>query len=280
MAIKLLDAAPPVMPRSRNIVVLNQDAVPSGRSAACSRTAALSPTIREPRMGKLPRGVNSLPQKEVEAEQRIRLVLALARVVAAKGYADTSVADVIGEARASRATFYKLFKDKEDCFLYGFHTLSRRHLEESERALLMKDLSLPERLLGSMQVYVRHINQDMHVAQAFIAEAQGASPQSRDAFNKVQRRLQGALSGWWEEVRALYPMVPDRSVGDMSLIMSGLNGHVIGQVRLGTPFTNTDVAMIVRFMFAGLGLYGWAKHVDHLAQSDGSIFDPISDSIP
>jgi AcrR family transcriptional regulator len=37
--------------------------------------------------------------------------------VAAKGYAATTVADVLVRARVSRSAFYEQFRDKEDCFL-------------------------------------------------------------------------------------------------------------------------------------------------------------------
>ncbi len=41
----------------------------------------------------------------------------MARVCAVKTYPATTVADVVDEAGVSRATFYQLFSDKEDCFL-------------------------------------------------------------------------------------------------------------------------------------------------------------------
>ena len=38
----------------------------------------------------------------------------------AKGYADTSVADIIKSAGVSRQTFYELFCSKQDCFLASY----------------------------------------------------------------------------------------------------------------------------------------------------------------
>jgi AcrR family transcriptional regulator len=40
--------------------------------------------------------------------------------MAAQGYVDTSVADVIKSAGVSRQTFYELFTSKQDCFLAGY----------------------------------------------------------------------------------------------------------------------------------------------------------------
>jgi AcrR family transcriptional regulator len=40
----------------------------------------------------------------------------MAESCAAKGYNATTIADIVEPAGVSRATFYELFKDKEDCF--------------------------------------------------------------------------------------------------------------------------------------------------------------------
>src|SRR6266513_2992964 len=65
-----------------------------------------------------PRFVNT--REELRASQRGRLICAIADSVAAKGYAATSVADVIALAGVSRKTFYEHFGDKEDCFLAAY----------------------------------------------------------------------------------------------------------------------------------------------------------------
>jgi AcrR family transcriptional regulator len=49
--------------------------------------------------------------------QRGRILFAIAQVVADKGYAATTVADIVDRASVSRTTFYDQFPDKETCFL-------------------------------------------------------------------------------------------------------------------------------------------------------------------
>jgi AcrR family transcriptional regulator len=71
-------------------------------------------------MTPLPRGRHGLSREEVEASQRLRLVQAMAEVMAEQGYARTSVADILRRARVSRETFYELFDSKQDCFLSAF----------------------------------------------------------------------------------------------------------------------------------------------------------------
>ncbi|HEX5374992.1 MAG TPA: TetR/AcrR family transcriptional regulator, partial [Solirubrobacterales bacterium] len=52
----------------------------------------------------------------VAHSQRERILTAMARACAGKGYGATTIADIVETAGVSRATFYELFKDKEDCF--------------------------------------------------------------------------------------------------------------------------------------------------------------------
>jgi AcrR family transcriptional regulator len=55
--------------------------------------------------------------------RRQSILAAMIRIVGAKGYKETAVADVIDEAETSRTTFYKYFEDKHDCFLAAYEML-------------------------------------------------------------------------------------------------------------------------------------------------------------
>jgi AcrR family transcriptional regulator len=54
-------------------------------------------------------------------EHRSRLLEGMAHAVAAKGYAETTIADIVREAGVSRRTFYEHFSTKAECLiaLYG-----------------------------------------------------------------------------------------------------------------------------------------------------------------
>src|ERR1700716_2277521 len=65
----------------------------------------------------LPRGRSGLPAEEVRAAQRERLLRAVIAAVAATGFSEVTVADIVRRARVSKAAFYAHFADKEDCFL-------------------------------------------------------------------------------------------------------------------------------------------------------------------
>ena len=61
---------------------------------------------------------------DAQAEQRLRLMLAMVDAIGQSGYRATTVADVIGRAGTSRKTFYKHFPNKQECFLAAYDLVS------------------------------------------------------------------------------------------------------------------------------------------------------------
>ncbi len=55
---------------------------------------------------------------------RSRLLEGMARAVAARGYADTTIADIVREASVSRRTFYENFGDKAECLIALYEVAS------------------------------------------------------------------------------------------------------------------------------------------------------------
>jgi AcrR family transcriptional regulator len=82
-------------------------------NASSKRSQDLDELIEQER---LPAGRDDLAEPPVAHSQRERLLVAVAKVTAEKGYGATTIGDICTAAGVSRATFYELFKDKEDCF--------------------------------------------------------------------------------------------------------------------------------------------------------------------
>src|SRR5438552_15273623 len=53
---------------------------------------------------------------------RARIFEGMASVVGERGYAATTISDVVKAASISRRTFYEHFQDKEDCFVETYRT--------------------------------------------------------------------------------------------------------------------------------------------------------------
>jgi AcrR family transcriptional regulator len=227
---------------------------PTKRPAA-TPTADLPP-LAVPRV--LPRGVNSLPQEVVLVSQRSRIVEATAEAVAHKGYADTTVADIIGLAGVSRTTFYQLYKDKEDCFLACFEAMAQAHHEVTWQAL-SGSASAPERLIAGLGAYMRRVDSDAAFARAFIGEAEAATPLIREAFMRAQGRLEDSLKRWFDSARREHPEIREPSAPAFALVNAGMGAFVVNCVRTGQPLTSL-VPEIAAFLFAGLSMPAWADH--------------------
>jgi AcrR family transcriptional regulator len=64
------------------------------------------------------------PAPEPSADHRQRLIAAMSKAVADKGYRDTTVADVVRIARTSRRSFYEQFEDRDACYLALFDAVN------------------------------------------------------------------------------------------------------------------------------------------------------------
>ena len=62
-------------------------------------------------------------------EHRHRLLEGMAHAVAAKGYGDTTIADIVREASVSRRTFYEHFSTKAECLIALYEASSRNALK-------------------------------------------------------------------------------------------------------------------------------------------------------
>ncbi len=72
----------------------------------------------------LPRGPHSLTREQVAANQRQRLLEGMIDAIGEKGYAATTVSDVIRRAGVSRKAFYEHFANKEECFLATYDSIA------------------------------------------------------------------------------------------------------------------------------------------------------------
>jgi AcrR family transcriptional regulator len=69
------------------------------------------------------------------AAHRRRLLEGMAHSVATKGYADTTIADVVREAAVSRRTFYEHFDAKSDCLIALYGAASHNALKVLREAI-------------------------------------------------------------------------------------------------------------------------------------------------
>ena len=62
-------------------------------------------------------------------EHRSRVLEGMAMAVTRKGFADTTIADIVGEAGVSRRTFYEHFASKAECLIARYEAASHNTLK-------------------------------------------------------------------------------------------------------------------------------------------------------
>lgn len=126
---------------------------------------------------------------------RERLLEAILLVSGERGYEQVSVKHVIERARASRATFYKYFEDREDCFARAYadagEWLYRRMIGAARRRP-----SWREGLRAALAEMLEFCANQPEIAKAVFVEVHAAGEralaQRRDLMERLSRALDGA----------------------------------------------------------------------------------------
>ena len=131
----------------------------------------------QPVLERLPSGRHHLTPEAVAASQRGRLLFAVAYCVAEKGYANTTVADVVDRASVSRRTFYEQFPSMEECFLAAFNTgveIVLGRLAAASAEIPAEDWRAVTR--SDIETYLDVLRSEPHFAIALHVEVVSAGP--------------------------------------------------------------------------------------------------------
>jgi AcrR family transcriptional regulator len=148
---------------------------------------------------RLPRGTHGLDRSLVAASQRTRLLEAVGRAVAEKGYAAATIDDIVRDAGVSKKTFYEHFSDKLDCFLAAYEAASDQLLEHVRAAQEAAQEEGVARMRAGIHAYLRWLAAEPALARVFLIEIAAAGPAAlelrermRDRYADRMRELQTA----------------------------------------------------------------------------------------
>src|SRR4051812_27061200 len=180
----------------------------------------------------LPRGPHNLTRDDVLASQRDRMTDAMASAVAEKGYAATTVGDVVSGAGVSRKTFYEHFRDKEECFLAAFDSGVEKLLE----AIAAAEPEEPTRMSlvrARVRAYLVTLAARPAFARTFLIEVFAAGPEALERRQRVHARFEQFLRGLHAEVRKEFPDTPPVSDAVWVAAVGAVNEVVSQRVREG-----------------------------------------------
>lgn len=180
----------------------------------------------------LPRGRSHLPREIVLVSQRERLIEATVQVVGARGYAATSVADIIKAARVSRTTFYEQFRDKEQCFIAAYEEGARAHVEHV-RTMAKQATGSIQRLQAGVVAYLEVLAGDPALARVSTVEALAAGPAAASSRDWTLGRYAELLRKWHAEVRRENGAVPAMPDEVFDCAVAGVGDYVSMAIREG-----------------------------------------------
>jgi AcrR family transcriptional regulator len=178
---------------------------------------------------RLPPGPHGLPPELVGRNQRERLIAAMAEVCAEKGYGETSVAEVAKRAGVSTASFYRQFKDRQECMLASFEELFGRLLEALESAC-EEGSDVPARARTGARLAAELLAADPPSARLLSIEVLAAGSAGVRAQHAAIERLATRLSG----PDAGPPEPPDSSWAAVASMVS-LLGKRLAEGASATP---------------------------------------------
>jgi AcrR family transcriptional regulator len=142
------------------------------------------------------------PRLEIERNQRERLMAAMVAVSTTKGYADTSVGDLVELSGVSSRSFYDLFANKEACFL-----ATMEEILAPARAITAAKMrqrgSWDKRAREAVETFVKLLVDQPAAARLCLVESYPAGPEA-------VRRLNETLAAFEELMQQAFDEQPDR----------------------------------------------------------------------
>jgi AcrR family transcriptional regulator len=220
---------------------------------------------------RLPSGRHGLTRETVTASQRGRLVDAMAQVVAEKGYAAATVADVVERAGVSRRTFYEQFEDKEACFLAAYDVGLTVVLNRISAAV---EVSVPERLppplsgghppapgaawrgraRAGVEAFLALLAAEPAFARALQLEILTAGPAALERRAGMLVMFSGVWRNVHDQARAEEPALPALPDEVFTILTAGLEELIRDCIRTrGTDALPELAEPILRTVFAVFG---------------------------
>jgi AcrR family transcriptional regulator len=162
--------------------------------------------------------------------QRERLLEAMLRVAAAKGYEATTVDDVIEVAGVSRETFGEMFEDKAACFLEAYDAVFDvlvAHVTAAFEAAV--DEPWPERIAAGLRALVELLATEADIARLSMVEVTAAGDDARTRYRAALARFTPFL----EEGREYSKQSEELPADTARFAIGGATSMIFDEIRAG-----------------------------------------------
>jgi AcrR family transcriptional regulator len=155
------------------------------------------------------------------AEPRDRVLLAMAGAIEEKGFAATTVADVVRIAKVSRRTFYEHFADRDDCFLELFDATGDWMLRLVGEAAAV-DVPWRERVERALDAYLGPMAAQPGLTRSFLFEIYSTGQRGEERRRASNVRFSEQLCALAELARERDPSLNPISFETATAITGGI----------------------------------------------------------
>jgi AcrR family transcriptional regulator len=143
------------------------------------------------------------------AGYRERLIGGLATALGEQGLSETTVADIVGNARVSKRTFYEHFDSKSDCFAALILSITDRMLDLIATAVGRED-TWEDRVRAAVRTYMEAASAQPNLTRTVVLEVQAGGSEAtrvrREAVRRYAdmfRRLSAQAAAERDDIREL-----------------------------------------------------------------------------
>jgi AcrR family transcriptional regulator len=162
-------------------------------------------------------------------EHRARLLRGMAQSVAEKGYADTTIGDIVREASVSRRTFYEHFRDKAECLIALYQAASRNALKVLREAVDPAH-EWEQQAERAIRAYLESLASNPMLVRTLFIEILGLGPDGLEARRAIHRAIADFLL---ELVNAGDPMLARLTPDDVTAFIGGVHELVLQKIEQG-----------------------------------------------
>jgi AcrR family transcriptional regulator len=149
--------------------------------------------------GGFAQGEKKLSRSFVVHSQRERILDAVANLTAAKGFAELTVEEIVGEAAVSREAFYEHFKSKQDAFLVAYELGHAKGLGIVERAFAC-ETDWRAGIRAAVAALLEYLASEPSFAHIALLDALTATPLSAERSERGVSAYAQMLRPGFEEV--------------------------------------------------------------------------------
>lgn len=229
--------------------------------------------MREELRTALPGHRSHVTRDDVAASQRGRLLDAVTQSVAEKGYAATTVADIVNLAGVSRTTFYQHFKGKPDCFLDAYQSGFDEAIARLYAEAVTHDGWI-ERLRAGNASLLATLAKAPDFARAFFVEVLAAGPEALTRRDAIMRQFAEVIAGNFARARADRPDLAELPQAALDTLVGGITELIAIHVRARRFDDLTDLERTMTHFILSV-LFGNQAATEALDAMDGNRIDPV-----